>query len=128
MPRRSRAGVNSASAASVAFVASSVLAPNCPEMVIKTPGRPMIVASPIFTAGAIVTLAMSESLTGRSSCTLTTVSEMARGSGEGGGVSIVMRCAVVSTTPPPRSAIAPLAAFMTSVTVRPRAESRSSFG
>ena len=88
----------------------------------------MIVASPIFAAGAIVTVATSASLTGRSFCIVTTVSEMARGSGEGGGVSIVMRCDVVSTTPPPRSAMASLAAFITSVTVRPSAASRSSFG
>ena len=57
MPRWASAGLTSSIAASTASVAFSVLAPNWLEMVTSTPGRPMMVASPIGTDGPIVTVA-----------------------------------------------------------------------
>ncbi len=88
----------------------------------------MIVASPTWTAGAMVTVATSPSLIGMLFCIVTSVWAIACGSGPGGGVSSVILWAAVSMKPPPRRVSASRPAFMTSLTVKPRAVSRSSLG
>ena len=125
MPSLASPGRSSASAASTPAAASTLLAPYCAPIIIRTPGLPSTRAALIAGSGPSTTSATSPSTTLAPPSLIRTVRATAAGVTDCPSVCRVMRWLTVSMKPAPRTPVALRPAASTSVSpMRKRTRSR----